>query len=161
MDWSALLAEYGDAAKTALGFFWKAAWAFVLGYAISACIQAFVPKARLTKHMGHGAKSIGLATFFGAASSSCSFAALSAARALLAKGASFIATVAFMFASTNLVIELGILIFLFLGPGYLAAELVGGLVLIATSALLIRLTAPASLRERIREVRRSLTNGGK
>ena len=139
----AFWAWYGEAAKTAIGFFWKSGWAFVLGYSISAMIQAFVPKARLTQYMGDpDAKSIGLSTVFGAASSSCSFAALAASRSLVAKGAHFVAAVAFMFASTNLVIELGILILIFLGPQYLAAEIVGGLVLIAISSLLIRWTYP-------------------
>ena len=134
---------YGEAAKTAVGFFWKAGWAFVLGYWVSAMIQAFVPKSRLTPYMGKADfKSISLATVFGAASSSCSFAALSAARALVLKGAHFVAAVAFMFASTNLVIELGILIIIFLGWQFMAAELVGGLLLIGISSLLIRLTYP-------------------
>jgi uncharacterized membrane protein YraQ (UPF0718 family) len=143
---------YGEAAKTATGFFWKSGWAFILGYGVSAMIQAFVPKSRLTRHMGSASvRSIGLSTLFGAISSSCSFAALATARSLLGKGAHFIATVAFMFASTNLVIELGILIFIFLGPSYLAAEIVGGLVLIAISSVLIRLTYPRSWLEAARE----------
>lgn len=122
-----MLELMGRAALTSLGFFWKAGWAFVMGYAVSAMIQAFVPKKHLVRHMGGAdVRSVGLATVFGAASSSCSFAALAAARSLIAKGASFMAGVAFMFASTNLVIELGILIFLFLGWQYLAAELAGG-----------------------------------
>lgn len=134
---------YGESAKTALGFFWKSGWAFVLGYFVSGMIQAFVPKKELTKYMGNAdLKSISLSTFFGAASSSCSFAALAAARSLVKKGAHFIAAVAFMFASTNLVIELGILILIFLGWQFLAAELVGGLVLIAISSLLIKWTYP-------------------
>jgi uncharacterized membrane protein YraQ (UPF0718 family) len=134
---------YAESVRTALGFFWKAGWAFVLGYAVSAMIQAFVPKARLTRYMGHpGTRSVALATLFGAASSSCSFAALAAARSLVLKGAHFVAAVAFMFASTNLVIELGILILIFLGWQFLAAEIVGGVVLIAISTLLIRLTYP-------------------
>jgi hypothetical protein len=136
---------------TSLGFFWKAGWAFVLGYAVSGMIQAFVPKARLTRHMG-GADmgSVSLATLFGAASSSCSFAALAAARSLVLKGAHFVAAVAFMFASTNLVIELGVLILIFLGWQFLAAEIVGGLLLIAISTLLIRLTYPRSWMEAAR-----------
>ncbi len=134
---------YGEAAHTAAGFFWKSGWAFVLGYTISASIQAFVPKKRLTRHMGNaGVKSIGLATTFGTISSSCSFAALAAARALVSKGAHFVSAVAFMFASTNLVIELGILILIFLGWQFLVAEVIGGLILIAISAALIRLTYP-------------------
>lgn len=140
------------AAKTALGFFWKAGWAFVLGYSISAMIQAFVPRQRLTEAMGAAdLQSVSLATVFGAASSSCSFAALATARSLLAKGAHFVAAVAFMFASTNLVIELGILILIFLGWQFLAAELVGGLVLIAISSLLIRATYPKAWIEGARE----------
>jgi uncharacterized membrane protein YraQ (UPF0718 family) len=141
-----------EAAMTALGFFWKAGWAFVLGYAISAMIQVFVPRARLTRFMGGpGFKSVGTATGFGAISSSCSFAALAAARALLKKGAHFVAVVAFMFASTNLVIELGILILIFLGWQFLAAEIVGGLVLIVISSTIIRLTYPRSWIEAARE----------
>ncbi|NGP90031.1 permease [Fodinibius halophilus] len=134
---------YGESAKTALGFFWKSGWAFILGYFISGMIQAFVPKGNLTKHMGKAnLKSVSLSTFFGAASSSCSFAALAATRALIKKGAHFIAGVAFMFASTNLVIELGILIMIFLGWQFLAAEIIGGLILIAISSMLIKWTYP-------------------
>ncbi len=144
--------QYGEAATTALGFFWKAGWAFVMGYAISAMIQAFVPKARLTRHMGRAdLKSVALATGFGAASSSCSFAALAAARSLVAKGAHFITAVAFMFASTNLVVELGILITIFLGWQYLVAELIGGLVLVLVSWVLMSLTAPAAWLETARQ----------
>jgi len=143
---------YGESAKTALGFFWKSGWAFVLGYFVSGMIQAFVPKKELTKYMGDAdLKSISLSTFFGAASSSCSFAALAAARSLVKKGAHFIAAVAFMFASTNLVIELGILIMIFLGWQFLAAEIVGGLVLIAISSLLIKWTYPESWLQAARE----------
>ena len=134
---------YGEAAKTAFGFFWKSGWAFVLGYWVSAMIQAFVPKSRLTPYMGKAnLTSVSLATLFGAASSSCSFAALAAARALVLKGVNFVAAVAFMFASTNLVIELGILILIFLGWQFLAAEVVGGLLLIGISSVLIKLTYP-------------------
>lgn len=143
---------YGEAAITTLGFFWKAGWAFVLGYFISSMIQAFVPKKELTKYMGDAnLKSVSLSTIFGAISSSCSFAALAAARALLYKGAHFVATVAFMFASTNLVIELGILILIFLGWQFLAAELIGGLVLILISSFLIKLTYPDNLIKKARK----------
>lgn len=136
--------SYGEAVKTSAGFFWKSGWAFALGYAISAAIQAFVPKKRLTAHMGDAdLESVALATIFGSISSSCSFAALSAARALVRKGAHFVAAVAFMFASTNLVIELGILIVIFLGWEFLAAEIIGGLLLIGISSALIKLTGPS------------------
>jgi uncharacterized membrane protein YraQ (UPF0718 family) len=116
-------------------------------------IQAFVPKGRLTPYLGNpDFRSISLATVFGAASSSCSFAALAAARALVMKGAHFIAAVAFMFASTNLVIELGILILIFLGWQFLVAEIIGGLILIAISSLLIRLTYPRAWIRHAREL---------
>ena len=145
-------ALFGEAAKTALGFFWKSGWAFVLGYFISAMIQAFVPKGRLTPYLGGAdAKSVGLATAFGAISSSCSFAALATARALVMKGAHFVAAIAFMFASTNLVIELGILILIFLGWQFLAAEIVGGLVLIILSRQLVQWTYPKAWLEKARE----------
>lgn len=151
---------YGESAKTALGFFWKSGWAFVLGYFVSGMIQAFVPKKELTRYMGDANfKSVSLSTFFGAVSSSCSFAALAAARALVKKGAHFVAAVAFMFASTNLVIELGILILIFLGWQFLAAEIVGGLILIAISSVLIRLTYPGSWMETAREKVESEGNG--
>ena len=134
---------YGEATKTAFGFFWKAGWAFVFGYFVSSMIQSFVPKGRLTGYMGNpDFKSFSLSTLFGAISSSCSFAALATARTLLLKGAHFIAVVAFMFASTNLVIELGILIMIFLGWQFLAAEILGGLLLITVSSLLIQITFP-------------------
>lgn len=69
------LQQYGEAVKTAVGFFWKSGWAFVLGYFVSGVIQAFVPKGRLMKYMGEANfKSVSLSTVIGAASSSCSFA---------------------------------------------------------------------------------------
>jgi len=143
---------YGESVKTALGFFWKSGWAFVLGYFVSGMIQAFVPKKELTKYMGEpDVKSVSLATFFGAISSSCSFAALAAARSLVKKGAHFVAAVAFMFSSTNLVIELGILIMIFLGWQFLAAEIIGGLILILISSLLISWTYPQSWLDAARE----------
>ena len=136
---------YGEAVKTSAGFFWKSGWAFVLGYFISAMIQAFIPKGKLTPYIGNPRPiSLSLATLFGTISSSCSFAALATARSLLLKGAHFVAAVAFMFASTNLVIELGILILIFLGWQFLAAEVIGGLLLIAISSILIVLTYPKS-----------------
>ena len=117
-----------------------------------ATVTAFVPKGKLAPYLGGtGAKSVGLATLFGSISSSCSFAALATARALVMKGAHFVAAVAFMFASTNLVIELGILILIFLGWQYLAAEIVGGIFLIILSRLLMKWTYPESWMKEARE----------
>jgi len=158
LDFAEFYAPLGQAAKTAVGFFWKSGWAFVLGYFISAMIQAFVPKGKLTPYMGGSdARSVSLATIFGAISSSCSFAALAAARALVMKGAHFVAAVAFMFASTNLVIELGILILIFLGWQFLAAEIIGGLVLIVISRFLMKLTYPSRWME---DARRKVEESG-
>lgn len=151
-----ILDLWGESSKTALGFFWKSGWVFVLGYLVSGIIQAFVPKKKLSRYMGESSvKSVSLSTFFGSISSSCSFAALSAARTLFQKGAHFISTVAFMFASTNLVIELGILIFIFLGWQFIVAEVIGGLILITISGLIIKLTYPKkwikAAREKVQE----------
>ena len=141
-----------DSALASAGFFWKAGWAFVMGYWISAMIQVFVPRQRLYDQLGSdSAWSVPLATLYGALSSSCSFAALAAARTLIAKGATIVAGVAFMFASTNLVIELGVLILIFLGWPYLLAELLGGVVLIVISSLLLRVSLSDAVADRMRE----------
>lgn len=137
---------------TSAGFFWKALWAFILGYAVSAVIQVFVPKRRLTSTLGNGdPASIALASLFGAISSSCSFAALSTSRSLVFKGAHWREALAFMFASTNLVMELGILIVVFLGWQYLVAEVIGGVILIAISTSILTLVVPKEWLEAARE----------
>ncbi|WP_197489699.1 permease [Rossellomorea aquimaris] len=147
-----MIEKIGEAAFTSLGFFWKSGWAFVLGYFISSMIQAFIPQDKMGKYMGNAKlKSVGLSTFFGAISSSCSFAALAAGRSLFKKGAHFIPTLAFLFASTNLVIELGILIYVFLGWQFVVAELIGGVVLIFVTWILVKLTYPKKLIEDARE----------
>ena len=108
------LKQWGEAAYTTTGFFWMALWAFVLGYIISSMIQIFVTEKRMQKTMGgEESKGVLLGTFFGFISSSCSFAALASTKSLFKKGASFISSIAFLLASTNLVIELGIIISIF------------------------------------------------
>jgi len=152
MDLPNIITLFAKSAKTAAGFFWKSGWAFILGYGVSAMIHAFVPKGRLTRYMGEtNTKSLFLSTLFGTISSSCSFAALATARSLFLKGANFVTTVAFMFASTNLVIELGILIYIFLGWQFLVAEIIGGLLLIFISSIIIRLTYPKQWIQEARE----------
>jgi len=119
------LDKWGDAALTSLGFFWMAFWAFGLGYLVSSCIQVFVTKERMQRAMGEsGPRSILLATVFGFVSSSCSFAALSTSKSLFKKGAGLAPSLAFMLASTNLVIELGILIAVFLSWHFVVGEYV-------------------------------------
>lgn len=136
--------QWAEAARTSLGFFWMALWAFALGYVISSMIQVFVTRERMQHAMGEaGAKSVGLATFFGFISSSCSFAALATTKSLFKKGAGLVPSLAFLLASTNLVIELGIVIAVFLSWQFVVGEYVGGLLLIGGAWLFVRLTRPA------------------
>jgi len=149
---SDFLTTWGDAAMTSLGFFWMALWAFCLGYVVSSLIQVFVTRERMRRTMGEaGPRSMALGTFFGFVSSSCSFAALSTTRSLFQKGAGLAPALAFLLASTNLVIELGILIFIFLSWQFVVGEYLGGVLLILTMWLLVRLTAPRRLVEAARE----------
>ncbi len=146
------LEAWNEAATTTAGLFWLAFWAFGLGYLMSSLIQVFVSRERMRKSMGgSGAGSVGLATFFGFLSSSCSFAALATTRSLFAKGAGIVPALAFLLASTNLVIELGIVIAVFLGWQFVVGEYVGGLLLIGCTWLLVKWTVPAGLVDRARD----------
>ena len=138
--------QWGEAAYTTAGFFWMALWAFALGYIISSMIQIFVTEKKMQKTMGgKETKGVLLGTFFGFISSSCSFAALASTKSLFKKGASFVSSIAFLLASTNLVIELGIIISIFLGWQFVVGEYVGGVLLILLSWILIRLINPKKL----------------
>ncbi|KUJ83567.1 permease [Microbulbifer flavimaris] len=157
----AFLDNWHQAAITTLGLFWMAFWAFGLGYLISSMIQVFVTRERMKKSMGQaGAKSVGLASFFGFISSSCSFAALATTRALFAKGAGLVPSLAFLLASTNLVIELGIVIAVFLSWQFVVGEYLGGVLLILLMWLLVRLTVPDKLVKKARERAREAEGGG-
>lgn len=146
------LERWGEAAYTSVGFFWMALWAFILGYLISSLIQVLITKQRMRQSMGsNNLKSVSLGSFFGFISSSCSFAALSTTRALFNKGAAFSASIAFLLASTNLVIELGFVIAIFLGWQFVIGEYVGGILLILFAWLFITLTNPRKLIEKARE----------
>lgn len=148
----AFLTQWHQAATTSVGLFWMAFWAFGLGYLISSMIQVFVTRERMRRHLGEtGAASVGLGTFFGFVSSSCSFAALATTRSLFAKGAGLVPALAFLLASTNLVIELGIVIAVFLGWQFVVGEYLGGALLILLMWLVVRLTASKRLVQRARE----------
>ncbi len=148
----AFLNAWGEAATTTLGFFWMALWAFALGYLISSMIQVFVTEERMKQTMGEaGPKSVGLGTVFGFISSSCSFAALATTKSLYKKGAGLVPSLAFLLASTNLVIELGIVIAVFLSWQFVVGEYLGGLLLIAFMWVLVKLTPTDSLEEEARE----------
>ncbi len=128
-----------DGISNAFLMAWAVWWALVLGFAISAIVQAWVPRERIQNALGSsGAGSIGLATGLGAASSSCSYAAIAIAKSLFQKGASASSALTFQFASTNLVLELGIVIWVLIGWQFTLAEFVGGLLLIAIMAMLLR-----------------------
>lgn len=146
------LKQWAEAAFTTTGFFWMALWAFALGYIISSMIQVFITEKKMQETMGENeGKGILLGTFFGFISSSCSFSALASTKSLFKKGASFVSSIAFLLASTNLVIELGIIISIFLGWQFIVGEYVGGILLILISWLLIRLINPKKLIENARK----------
>src|SRR6201995_4796667 len=131
---------------------WEVWWALVLGFAVSAIIQAWVPRDRVEALMrGSGARSIGWATGLGAASSSCSYAAIAIAKSLFQKGASAASALAFQFASTNLVWELGLVLWVLLGWQFTLAEYVGGFLLILFMTVLLRRFVSPRLEEQARE----------
>jgi uncharacterized protein len=126
-------------------------WALVIGFAISGIVQAWVPRARIQGALsGTGFGPIARATGLGAASSSCSYAAIAIARSLFAKGASAITALAFQFASTNLVWELGLVLWVLMGWQFTLAEFVGGIVMIALMAVMLRRFVSPALEARAR-----------
>ncbi len=151
-----VLRSIGDGLAEGFFMFWETLWALVLGFTISGAVQAFVSRGRMERVLGRpGARTIGRATFLGTVSSSCSYAATAMAKSLFAKGADFTAAIVFMIASTNLVVELGIVLALLLGWQFTASEFAGGLLMIALLALGSRLLFPRHLvdaaRARLRE----------
>jgi uncharacterized protein len=149
---SSVLSTIGNGLKDAFLMAWEVWWALVLGFAISALVQAWVPRERIERVLGgSGARPVAFATGLGAASSSCSYAAIAIAKSLFQKGASATSALAFQFASTNLVIELGIVMWLLLGWQFTLAEFLGGLVLIVVMSMLLRLFVSKGLEEQARE----------
>jgi uncharacterized membrane protein YraQ (UPF0718 family) len=131
--------ELLDALSFAFGMFWEILWALILGFALSAAVQAVVAKGEMRRLLpDDSARSLVIATGLGAASSSCSYASVALARSIFRKGADFTSAMAFQFASTNLVVELGIIMALLLGWQFTLAEFVGGPLMIALLALLFR-----------------------
>jgi len=132
-----------DAVGRALGLTfsmtWEITWALVLGFFLSAAVQAVVRRSAVTRLLGDDRpRTLAIAAGLGAASSSCSYAAVALARSLFRKGANFTAAMAFQIASTNLVLELGIILALLIGWQFTAAEFVGGPIMIAVLAILFR-----------------------
>ncbi len=149
-----------DGISNALLMAWTVWWALVLGFAISAIVQAWVPRERIERALGAGGwRPVATATGLGAASSSCSYAAIAIARSLFAKGASAASALAFQFASTNLVVELGLLMWVLIGWQFTLAEFVGGLVLITITTLLLRLFVSRRMEIQAREHARRADGG--
>jgi uncharacterized protein len=134
------MSSLGEALNFAFSMTWEILWALVIGFALSAAVQAVVSKNEMTRLLPDDSpRSLAIACGLGAASSSCSYAAVALARSIFRRGANFTAAMAFEFASTNLVIELGILLAVLLGWQFTLAEFVGGPIMIAIMALLFKL----------------------
>jgi uncharacterized membrane protein YraQ (UPF0718 family)/YHS domain-containing protein len=135
-----LIAKVGDGLWNAVLMAWEVWWALVLGFAISAIVQAWVPRERIERALsGDGLGPVAKATGLGAASSSCSYAAIAIAKSLFQKGASAASALAFQFASTNLVWELGLVLWVLIGWQFTVAEYLGGLLMIALMWGMLRL----------------------
>jgi uncharacterized membrane protein YraQ (UPF0718 family) len=152
-----LLHALGHALTISASMTWEILWALIFGFALSAVVQAVVRRSTIVRLLGDDRpKTLAIATGFGAASSSCSYAAVALARSLFRKGASFTAAMAFEIASTNLVVELGIILALLIGWQFTLAEFVGGPIMIVLIAVLFRLF----LRDRLLRGARSQADKG-
>ncbi len=136
-----IIMAIGEALFMALSMLWEILWPLILGFALSGIVQAVVSHRSLVKALGGASpKNLTLATLFGIASSSCSYAAVALARSLFQKGASFASAMVFELASTNLVIELGIILIVLMGWQFMAAEFLGGILMVLFIALIFRFT---------------------
>ena len=141
-----ILQSIGQALFTSFSMFWEILWPLILGFTLSGIVQALVSHQAMAKTLGcDGPRCLTFATLFGIASSSCSYAAVALARSIFQKGASFTSSMAFELASTNLVIELGIILIVLMGWPFAAAEFVGGIVMVIIIGLIFRLTLTPKL----------------
>jgi uncharacterized protein len=140
------LVTIGDSLREAFFMFWETLWALVLGFALAGAVQAVVSRGQLQRVMGrHGPAALTRSSLLGMASSSCSYAASALARSLFKRGADFTAASVFMFASTNLVAELGIVLWLLIGWQFTLAEFAGGAIMIVLLGLLLPRLVPPHL----------------
>ncbi len=147
-----LVISLGQALLMAWSMLWEILWPLVLGFALSGIVQAVVSHQSMAKALGGDSpKNLTLATLFGIASSSCSYAAVALARSIFQKGASFTSAMVFELASTNLVIELGIILIVLMGWQFMAAEYIGGLLMVIFLAVIFRLTLTPHLIQRAKE----------
>jgi uncharacterized membrane protein YraQ (UPF0718 family)/YHS domain-containing protein len=127
-----VVSDIGHSLREGFYMFWDTLWALVLGFALSGAVQAFVSREEMQRRLGdHRPTTVARASFYGMVSSSCSYAASALARSLFVGGADFLASMVFMFASTNLVFELGIVLVVLIGWQFVAAEFIGGVIMIA------------------------------
>jgi len=146
-----VLEHIGSALRLSFAMFWQVLWPLALGFLLSSVVETLVSKQAVSRLLGRDSpKSVALATAFGAASSSCSYAAVAVARTLFRKGATFANAVIFEFASTNLVFELGLVLLILLGWQFVAAEFSGGLVMIVLLAVIFRFTLRRTMVEQAR-----------
>jgi uncharacterized membrane protein YraQ (UPF0718 family) len=147
----AVLSGLGHALSLGFAMFWEILWALILGFTLSGVVQAVVSKGEMSRLLPDDSpRSLCIASGLGAASSSCSYAAVALARSIFRKGASFTAAMAFQFASTNLVIELGVIMAVLLGWQFTLAEFVGGPLMIVLLAAAFRLLLRRRLVEEAR-----------
>ncbi|MBX9982937.1 MAG: permease [Mycobacterium gordonae] len=147
-----VLSALGHALALTGSMTWEILWALILGFALSAVVQAVVRRSTIVGLLGDDRpRTLAVAAGLGAASSSCSYAAVALARSLFRKGANFTAAMAFEIGSTNLVVELGIILALLMGWQFTAAEFVGGPLMIIVLALLFRLFVRQRLLDAARE----------
>jgi uncharacterized membrane protein YraQ (UPF0718 family) len=147
-----LMNALGHALWMAFAMFWEILWPLILGFGLSGAVQAVVSKSEMTKLLPDDSpKSLAIATGLGAASSSCSYAAVALARSIFRKGADFTAAMAFEIASTNLVAELSIILIVLMGWQFALAEFTGGLVIVAIMAVLFRIFLSRNLVREARE----------
>ncbi len=147
-----IIESLGHALFMAWSMWWDILWPLVLGFTLSGIIQAVVSHQSMAKALGGDSpKNLTLATLFGIASSSCSYAAVALARSIFQKGASFVSAMAFELASTNLVIELGTILVVLMGWPFMAAEYLGGILMVIFLAVLFRLALTPRLVQRAKE----------
>ncbi len=140
-----ILTEIANGLLTAFFMLWGTLWALVFGFALSGAVQAFVSRGQMQKYLGdHRPKTIARAGLFGIISSSCSYAAAALAKSLFQKGAAFVTAMVFMLAATNLVVELGLVLWTLIGWQFAVAEFVGGAIMIILFTLLAPLVFPTT-----------------
>ncbi|MEO9224246.1 MAG: permease [Acidimicrobiales bacterium] len=155
---AAVIVQIGRSLREGFFMFWETLWPLILGFGLSGAVQAFVPKEQMERAMGdHRPGTVAKASGYGMVSSSCSYAATAMAKSLFRKGADFVTSMAFMFASTNLVLELGIVMLILLGWQFAVAEFIGGPLMIGLLVLVASIAFPKRVTD---EARRNLDSDG-